>query len=43
MAEAAPALPQNIMDALNSRATDYYNNWKTTATEEQKQQGWDRY
>ena len=42
MAQAAPALAQNVMDAINTRATAQYNAWKTTATPEQKQGGMER-
>ena len=38
MAEAG-AIPQATLDMINTRATDQYNEWKTTATEEQKQSG----
>ena len=35
----AVAIPQATLDKINNRATDQYNEWKTTATEEQKQSG----
>ena len=38
MAEAG-AIPQATLDMINTRATAQYNEWKTTATEEQKQSG----
>ena len=38
MAQAG-ALPQATLDMINTRATDQYNEWKTTATEEQRQAG----
>ena len=33
------AIPQATLDMISARATAQYNEWKTTATEEQKQSG----
>ena len=35
----AEAIPQATLDMISARATAQYNEWKTTATEEQKQSG----
>ena len=42
MAEGAPALPEAVMTAIRTRATSQYNEWKTSATAEQKAGGIER-
>ena len=39
MAEPAPALPAELIERINARATEQYNKWKVGATAEQKAAG----
>ena len=34
MADAAPALPAELVEQINARAIEQYNKWKAGATEE---------
>ena len=43
MADAAPALPQDIMDEIRVLATDGFNYWKDNANEAQKAVGNEEY